>query len=97
MANYTSQRAVTRQQSIASRSENFVVRRGRSQRLKLLWAAVVATCLVWPNGAVGKVLRGTIKLDGEAPEAYISKFSINEEGLIVGSLRTANAQPFNTG
>lgn len=60
---------------------------------------VVLATLLWaaPRMTLGKVLRGTIKLDGEQPEAYISKFSINEEGLIVGSLRTANAQPFNTG
>lgn len=47
--------------------------------------------------ADGKVLRGVIKLSGELPEAYISKFSINEEGYIEGALKTVNGHPFNTG
>ena len=62
-----------------------------------MFVVLMTLACVAPRMVTGKVLRGTIKLDGEQPEAYISKFSINEEGLIVGSLRTANAQPFNTG
>lgn len=61
-------------------------------------AIIAALCLC---GGVGlteaKVLRGTIKLTGEAPEGYISKFSINEEGFIEGTLITVNGQPFHTG
>jgi hypothetical protein len=61
-------------------------------------AIIAALCMC---GGVGlteaKVLRGTIKLTGEAPEGYISKFSINEEGFIEGTLITVNGQPFHTG
>ena len=47
--------------------------------------------------ARGKQLYGTIKLDGETPEHYISKFSINQEGYIKGKLKTENDEPFTTG
>eukprot|EP00035_Acanthoeca_spectabilis_P006541 m.125894 g.125894 ORF g.125894 m.125894 type:complete len:483 (+) comp13557_c0_seq1:312-1760(+) len=60
-------------------------------------AVLVGLLVGLADVADGKVLRGVIKLSGELPEAYISKFSINEEGYIEGALKTVNGHPFNTG
>jgi len=47
--------------------------------------------------AQGKVLSGVIKLDGEVPEHYISKFSINSEGTVQGTLKTETGEKFTSG
>ena len=66
-----------------------------AMRLAVMPLIVAALAGVQQSNA--KVLAGTIQLDGEFPEHYISKFSINQEGLIKGKLSTETGEAFTTG
>lgn len=61
---------------------------------RLLCATALLGCLA---PSVAKLITGQTQLDGEVPERYISKFSINGGGTIEGSLTTADGKDFETG
>lgn len=65
--------------------------------MRLAVMPLIVAALAGVQQSHAKVLAGTIQLDGEFPEHYISKFSINQEGLIKGKLSTETGEAFTTG